>query len=253
MASNRDQVDLAGFVRYPPPLAGDWISSAALTAPGPISFNASAPEIQATSGATPVFLFAFSDDKPVAETIELASSMVPVPVKWNRRAVQPLTPAAATVSRTVDLGMTPEKPGVLLTNREEIPVEPAVIEEPVVAQQPALVAEMAAAPEPLVVEPLAVEPVVVEPVTVESIVAAPVVGETVFAEPASLARVALLAMPAMLENPRPVARPIPFEDSKIVVSQAAFRRQRDSRATDGADRSIAEIWRGYACVFAFQR
>ena len=84
-ASNRDRVALAGFVRNILPFASDWISSAALSAPTPVGFTVSAPEIMATSGATPVFLFSFSENKPVAETIALASTIIPAAVKWNRR------------------------------------------------------------------------------------------------------------------------------------------------------------------------
>jgi hypothetical protein len=217
-ASNRDKVDLAGFVRNVLPLACDWISSAALSAPGPVSFGACAPEILGASGATPVFLFGFSDDKPVAETIELASSIVPAAVKWNRRAVQPLKPAAASVSREIELGMEPEKPASLRTPPVEIRAEPlvaekpAVVEKPVVAEEPVVAAELAVAAEPVIVE-------LTEPVLAE--LAEPVIAELVepvIAEPAFMAGLAALAKPATWEDPGPVARPLPVQNSDAVIS-----------------------------------
>ncbi len=132
LASNRDQVTLAEFVRYAFPLALDWLASPAASATEPVSFPAG-PEIPAESGATPVFLAGFSADQPVAETIELTSSILPAAVKWNRRAVQPLAPASPVLSHDVALHVAPEAPLAMrnpevATARERVE-HPAVLED----------------------------------------------------------------------------------------------------------------------------
>ncbi len=229
-ASNRDRVALAGFVRNVLPLASDWISSAALSAPGPVGFTASAPEILAVSGATPVFLFAFSEDKAVGETIKLASSITPAAVKWNRRAVQPLTPAAAAVSSSVELGMAPEEPALLRTPPVETSAETAVNATPAATEEPVKLAAVTAPSleEPIIAQPVVAQlvvaesgtadPVITEPVTSLPITAEPIDVEPTVAEPALLAGLAALAKPAMSQDPGLVAKAIPAQNQDVVVS-----------------------------------
>jgi len=147
-ASNRDRVTLAEFVESTHPPVSDW-SSAVLAAPAPLSFPVAAPAIPTTSGADPVWPL----EVPVAGTVDLAATTAPATMEWSRGEVQPLNHALQQLSCVVGLSIAPEKPAVLESQGEAVPVEVAPA-----AVAPVAVASVEIAPVAIAVEPAAAEP-----------------------------------------------------------------------------------------------